>query len=38
VGNWPILYALAGMFLGAYAQGVWRSHRAEQASPVPSDD
>jgi uncharacterized membrane protein YedE/YeeE len=39
VGNWPILYAIAGMFLGAYAQGIWRSHRADDAaSPAPSDD
>ena len=28
VGNWPILYAVVGMFLGAYAPGVWRSRRA----------
>ncbi|WP_276257690.1 DUF6691 family protein [Haloglomus litoreum] len=39
VGNWPILYAIAGMFLGAYAQGVWRSKRADDtATPTPSDD
>jgi uncharacterized membrane protein YedE/YeeE len=38
VGNWPILYAIAGMFLGAYAQGVWRSGRAEDPAPAPSDD
>jgi hypothetical protein len=38
VGNWPILYALAGMFLGAYGQGVWRSHRTERSTPAPSDD
>jgi uncharacterized membrane protein YedE/YeeE len=25
VGNLPILWAVAGMFLGAYAQGWWRS-------------
>lgn len=25
IGNLPILWAVAGMFLGAYAQGVWRS-------------
>ena len=25
VGNLPILWAIAGMFLGAYAQGYWRS-------------
>ncbi len=38
VGNWPILYALAGMFLGAYVQGVWRSEPVEQSDAVPSDD
>ncbi len=38
VGNWPILYAIGGMFLGAYAQGVWRSQRATAESGVPSDD
>ena len=25
IGNWPILLAIAGMFIGAYLQGVWRS-------------
>jgi uncharacterized membrane protein YedE/YeeE len=25
VGNYPILWAVAGMFLGAYAHGYWRS-------------
>lgn len=24
IGNWPILWAIAGMFIGAYLQGVWR--------------
>jgi hypothetical protein len=38
VGNWPILYAVAGMFLGAYAQGVWRSQRSTDTDAVPSDD
>jgi len=38
VGNWPIGYALAGMFLGAYAQGVWRSEPANSTTSVPSDD
>ncbi|AFO57108.1 MULTISPECIES: YeeE/YedE family protein [Natrinema] len=28
VGNVTILWALAGMFVGAYLQGVWRSTRA----------
>jgi len=38
VGNWTILYALAGMFLGAYLQGLWRSEPAADAAAVPSDD
>ena len=39
VGNWPILYAIGGMFLGAYAQGVWRSRDADDAvAAAPSDD
>ncbi|WP_049983141.1 YeeE/YedE family protein [Halorubrum sp. BV1] len=39
VGNWPILYAIAGMFIGAYAQGVWRSRDTPGAAgAAPSDD
>jgi uncharacterized membrane protein YedE/YeeE len=38
IGNWTILYALAGMFLGAYIQGVWRSEPTTSAAGVPSDD
>ena len=38
VGNLTILYALAGMFLGAYLQGVWRSEPATNSAGVPSDD
>lgn len=38
LGNWPILYAIGGMFLGAYAQGVWRSQRSTTDVGVPSDD
>ncbi len=38
VGNWPILYAIGGMFLGAYAQGVWRSQRTGTDAGVPGDD
>ena len=38
VGNWPILYALAGMFVGAYLQGVWRSESTTPTAAVPSDD
>ncbi|MFC4451170.1 YeeE/YedE family protein [Halorussus aquaticus] len=29
IGNYPILFAIAGMFLGAYAQGYWRALRAD---------
>lgn len=38
VGNWPILWALAGMFLGAYAQGYWRSTRAETGPAATTTD
>ena len=38
VGNYPILYAIGGMFIGAYVQGVWRSHRSTTNASVPSDD
>ena len=38
VGNWPILYALTGMFIGAYLQGLWRSEPSTAGSAVPSDD
>lgn len=27
VGNWPLLYALAGLFAGAWLQGWWASRR-----------
>lgn len=30
IGNWPILWGIAGMFLGAYAQGYVRSRRADR--------
>jgi uncharacterized membrane protein YedE/YeeE len=32
VGNLPILWALAGMFLGAYLQGYWRSRTPDAAA------
>jgi hypothetical protein len=39
VGNLPILWAIVGMFLGAYVQGYWRSNsRSNAAGSVPSDD
>lgn len=38
VGNVTILWALAGMFLGAYLQGVWRTQRSKNASaPIEAD-
>jgi uncharacterized membrane protein YedE/YeeE len=38
IGNYPILLGLVGMFLGAYAQGYWRAHRAETGQPAVSSD
>ena len=38
VGNWPILWAIGGMFLGAYLQGYWRSQRADAATGATSAD
>lgn len=38
IGNFPILIGIAGMFLGAYAQGYWRSHRENTSgTATPSD-
>ncbi|MBZ6496836.1 YeeE/YedE family protein [Natrinema longum] len=38
VGNVTILWALAGMFVGAYLQGVWRSRRAAaETAPTGAD-
>ena len=39
VGNYPILIAIVGMFVGAYVQGYWRELRAERVRGVaPADD
>jgi uncharacterized membrane protein YedE/YeeE len=38
VGNVTILWAIAGMFVGAYAQGVWRSQRAGAAAASAGAD
>jgi hypothetical protein len=39
VGNLPILWALAGMFLGAYAQGYWReAAETPTGGPEVADD
>ena len=32
IGNWPILWGIAGMFLGAYGQAYVRSIRADRAT------
>jgi uncharacterized membrane protein YedE/YeeE len=38
VGNYQILWAMAGMFVGAYAQGYWRALRAPgDAGSVTAD-
>lgn len=39
VGNWPILYGVAGMFLGAYLQGAGRDLLAsdDAAAESPAD-
>lgn len=38
IGNWPILWGIAGMFLGAYVQAYIRSIRADRATgSAPAD-
>lgn len=38
IGNYPILIGLAGMFIGAYAQGYWRAYREDtDQTAAPSD-
>lgn len=36
IGNYPILWGVAGMFIGAYGQGVFRSRSANDAEADPS--
>jgi len=38
VGNVTILWAVAGMFVGAYAQGYWRSHRTDSTTTATGGD
>ncbi|MFB6188470.1 MAG: YeeE/YedE family protein [Halapricum sp.] len=38
VGNWPILFTIGGMFLGAYLQGLWRSYRTADEPTVATAD
>jgi uncharacterized membrane protein YedE/YeeE len=35
IGNYPVLLAIAGMFGGAYLQGLWRSYRSETSTSTP---
>jgi len=37
IGNYPVLWAVTGMFVGAYLQGYWRSVRAEAVSATTAD-
>ena len=37
IGNWPILAGIAGMFVGAYAQGRWRDYRAASGAAPDVD-
>lgn len=34
IGNYPILWGIAGMFLGAYVQGYWRTVRSGEADAL----
>jgi uncharacterized membrane protein YedE/YeeE len=38
IGNYPILIAIGGMFLGAYAHGYWRSVRQSDDASVSTSD
>jgi uncharacterized membrane protein YedE/YeeE len=38
IGNWPILWAISGMFLGAYLQGRWRSRQTSSQTSATTAD
>ncbi|WP_158058018.1 YeeE/YedE family protein [Halorussus halophilus] len=38
VGNFPILWAISGMFIGAYLQGFWRARSADTDSTAAVSD
>lgn len=38
IGNVPILWAIGGMFLGAYAQGLWRTRTTESGAVAATGD
>ena len=37
IGNVTILWAIGGMFLGAYLQGLWRQQRTDDAATATAD-
>ncbi|WP_231186980.1 DUF6691 family protein [Haladaptatus sp. DYF46] len=38
IGNFPILFAIGGMFAGAYAQGLWRKYGTGQPTASTGTD
>lgn len=38
IGNYPILWAIAGMFLGAYAHGYWRAAQTSESTAATTAD
>lgn len=38
IGNYPILWAIGGMFLGAYVQGYWRTIKSDDSTAVSAAD
>ncbi len=38
IGNYAMLWGIAGMFIGAYVQGFWRSTRVESGTPATAAD
>ncbi|MFP9191994.1 DUF6691 family protein [Natronosalvus vescus] len=38
IGNYAILWGIAGMFIGAYVQGYWRSEPLESATSATNAD
>ena len=38
IGNFPILIGIAGMFLGAYAQGYWRAYQEDTSGTATLSD
>ncbi len=38
IGNYPILWAISGMFIGAYLQGLWRSRFVSRDAGVTEAD